>query len=103
MAPAVLNVLYPAAAADDFNMDYYLATHMPLVQKNWGPHGLQSWTVGVLDKEATGRHVQCVLVFADLDKFKAVSTDAAIMGDIPNFTKSQPEIWVGGVTGQWSA
>jgi hypothetical protein len=26
-------------------MDYYLSTHMPLVQEKWGPHGLKSWKV----------------------------------------------------------
>jgi hypothetical protein len=26
-------------------MDYYLNTHMPLVQEKWGPYGLKSWKV----------------------------------------------------------
>jgi hypothetical protein len=26
-------------------MDYYLKTHMPLVQEKWGPSGLKSWKV----------------------------------------------------------
>lgn len=28
-----------------FNMDYYLKTHMPLVQEKWAEHGLKSWKV----------------------------------------------------------
>ena len=29
----------------DFKMDYYLSTHMPLVQEKWAPYGLKSWKV----------------------------------------------------------
>lgn len=29
----------------DFKMDYYLKTHMPLVQEKWAEFGLKSWKV----------------------------------------------------------
>jgi len=104
MAPTIVNVMYAAAAEADFNMDYYLSHHMPLVQKNWGPHGLESWTVGVLDKETSGYHVQAVLVFKDAEGFKeAMSGDKDIMPDVSNFTSTKPSIWIGGVAGQWKA
>lgn len=102
MAPAIVNVLYPAKAADDFNMDYYLNKHMPLVQKNWAPHGLESWTVGVLDKEASGYHVQAVLVFKEAEGFQlAISQDKEVVPDVSNFTSAEPKFWIGGVAGQW--
>ncbi|KAK8104295.1 uncharacterized protein PG998_011328 [Apiospora kogelbergensis] len=104
MAPTIVNVMYPAAASADFNMDYYLSKHMPLVQKNWGPHGLESWTVGVLDKETSGHHVQAVLVFKDAEGFKtAVAEDKEVMPDVANFTATKPSIWIGGVAGAWKA
>ncbi|KAK8064613.1 ethyl tert-butyl ether degradation EthD [Apiospora phragmitis] len=104
MAPTLVNVMYPAAASADFNMDYYLGTHMPFVQKNWGPHGLKSWNVAVLDKETSGYHVQCVLVFETAEGFKtAMSEDKEILPDVANFTATKPNIWIGAVTRQWSA
>ena len=41
--PAHISVLYPRAAT--FNMEYYLATHMPLVKKSWAQYGLKKYTV----------------------------------------------------------
>ncbi|KAK8122819.1 ethyl tert-butyl ether degradation EthD [Apiospora sp. TS-2023a] len=103
MAPTLVNVIYPAEAANDFNMDYYLGTHMPLVQKNWGPHGLKSWNVAVLDKDS-GYHVQAVLVFETAEGFKAaVGGDTTIMPDVSNFTSTKPKIWVGASAGSWTA
>ncbi|KAK7961835.1 uncharacterized protein PG986_002660 [Apiospora aurea] len=104
MAPTLVNVIYPAAASADFNMDYYLSTHMPLVQKNWAPHGLKSWNVALLDKETSGYHVQAVLVFETAEGFRAaMSGDKEIMPDVANFTSTKPSIWIGAVSGQWSA
>ena len=34
-------VMYPTAAEATFDHDYYMATHMPLVRRLWGPMGLQ--------------------------------------------------------------
>lgn len=38
-----VSVLYPRSAK--FNMEYYLSTHMPLVQKSWASYGLKKYTV----------------------------------------------------------
>lgn len=42
---AVIYVNYPVQEGITFDMDYYLNTHMQLVQQHWGPHGLQKWSV----------------------------------------------------------
>lgn len=39
-----VTVLYPAASDAQFDMDYYMKTHMPLVMENWKGYGLESWT-----------------------------------------------------------
>ena len=39
---AEVNVLYPAKEGAKFDLDYYLATHMPLVSKHWSGLGLKS-------------------------------------------------------------
>ncbi|KAK3061822.1 hypothetical protein LTS18_005731 [Coniosporium uncinatum] len=69
MAPNSSSVLYPSSTpsgdATDFNMDYYLSTHMPLVQKTWGPHGLEGYAVTQFKSTGDGGKppylVQCVL------------------------------------------
>ena len=37
---ATLIVSYPEREGANFDADYYTATHIPLVEKHWGPHGL---------------------------------------------------------------
>lgn len=59
-----LTVLYPKEGADSFNMDYYLKTHMPLVEKTWKPYGLQSWAVTQMDNDGKNPYiVQATIVF----------------------------------------
>jgi uncharacterized protein (TIGR02118 family) len=94
---ATITLLYPAV---DFDLKYYLASHMPLVQKTWSPKGLQSWKVTELDPSG-GYGVQCVLEFSSAEDFgKAAKEDEKeIMGDIPNYTQGKPLIVVGKVVG----
>ena len=37
---ATIMVRYPAHDGAKFDADYYAKTHIPLVEKAWGPHGL---------------------------------------------------------------
>ena len=96
---AVVQVIYPKEARGDFNMTYYLESHMPLVQKLWGPLGLKSWTVNVLQPD-NENHVQAYLVWESLQAWEAAGagpTQKEIFGDIPNFTSTSPTAWVGQV------
>lgn len=82
-------------------MDYYLSTHMPLVQKLWGPHGLKNWTVLKFGADAP-YSVQATLFWDSMGDFeKAGKTEEAgkIMGDIPNFSSEQPTLMAGEVVG----
>ncbi|RYP43581.1 hypothetical protein DL770_011576 [Monosporascus sp. CRB-9-2] len=94
---AIVNVIYPKEAASNFDMEYYIKTHMPLVEKIWGPVGLKSWTVGTLDPES-GFHVQAFLVWDSLEAFEKAPTDE-IFGDVKNFTNTSPVMWVGRLNG----
>ncbi|KAI1845505.1 hypothetical protein JX266_008363 [Neoarthrinium moseri] len=106
MSPAtpgvLINVLYPASAASGFDLDYYLHTHMPLVDKHWRPHGLLGWTVAVMDGSTSGYHVQAIMTFEDLEAFESVMEMGEIMADINNFTSARPVRWVGKVVGEGS-
>ncbi|KXJ94820.1 hypothetical protein Micbo1qcDRAFT_193888 [Microdochium bolleyi] len=86
------SVLYPKGA--DFNMEYYLSTHMPLVQARWGPFGLKSWKVVKYDENASFS-VQASLEWESEDALnKALQSEEAkeIFGDVSNFTTSKPEL-----------
>ena len=36
----VVTVLYENDSSDDFNMDYYVNTHLPLIKEQMGEYGL---------------------------------------------------------------
>ena len=91
--PASVLVTYPASAGARFDRDYYLATHMPLVERVFGPHGLTGATAWFPDDAEPQSMAVAMLAFPDAD-----TRDAALghpdagqaFGDIPNFTDVQP-------------
>ncbi|KAK9425306.1 putative ethyl tert-butyl ether degradation protein [Seiridium unicorne] len=98
---AIINILYPASAASNFDMDYYLSHHMPLVMKYWKPYGMRGWTVVELDKYS-GYYVQAIVDFESLEGFdKAMSAECngEVMDDIKKFTNESPVRWIGMVHG----
>ena len=91
----------PSASDATFDMTYYLQTHMPLVQKTWGPEGLQAWKILKFPADAAFS-VQATLEFESMDAFqKAAGGESAkvVLGDIPNFSNKQPTILAGEVMG----
>lgn len=38
-------LLYPFKANSRFDVDYYINTHLPLVEKLFGPYGMTAWEV----------------------------------------------------------
>jgi uncharacterized protein (TIGR02118 family) len=89
---AIVSVIYPQGAK--FDMDYYLKTHMPLVQSNWGPLGLKSYKIAHYSSEGP-YCVQAWLEWESSEHYtKASSSDAAkiVLADIPNFTDKQPDL-----------
>jgi uncharacterized protein (TIGR02118 family) len=106
----------------EFNMDYYLKTHMPLVQENWGPYGLKSWKVrhahmstawSLPDLSADNAKVlkfdedspylvQATLEWGSLDDFKkAAGSDSTkkVMDDVKNFANTSPKLMSGEIVG----
>jgi hypothetical protein len=57
----LVNVLYPQG---DFNLDYYLKTHMPLVESTWASKGLKDWKVAKLGPGADGSEVCYATLFS---------------------------------------
>ena len=96
-----ITVLYPNTRGSRFDLDYYLKTHIPLVEKSWGGSGLT--TVKLLKGAGTPDpktpapfQVIAILGFESLAAFQSAAKEsaAAIMGDIPNFTDVTPVIQI---------
>ena len=88
---ATVAVIYPSGHS--FDLDYYLATHMPLVSKTWSPVGLKSWEI-VQYSEGNPFQIQALLRWDSLESWDKAPKDE-ILGDIPNFTPIQPLILKG--------
>ncbi|KAI0155119.1 hypothetical protein GGR57DRAFT_464124 [Xylariaceae sp. FL1272] len=95
-APYIMTVIYPAGTK--FDMDYYLATHMPLVQKQWAPQGLKAWKVHEYTTPDAAYTVQAILEWESkeaCDKAQTTSEGAVVFGDVSNFSDKTPSVWGG--------
>jgi uncharacterized protein (TIGR02118 family) len=95
-----VSVLYPHSGSASFDMNYYLAKHMPMVKEKLGAacksmaveQGVAGGAPGAPPTYIAMGH----LYFDSAEAFQAAFTPhaAAIMGDIPNYTKIQPVIQI---------
>lgn len=97
-----VTVLYPNEEDASFDMDYYLATHMPLVSESWQKYGLKGWRVVQFQPGPDGAKpqfsVQATLIWDSLeDVQKAMGSEETkkVLGDVPNFSNKNP-ILIGG-------
>ena len=103
---AAITVLYPNVDDATFDLRYYLDSHMPLVMKLFGPHGITGWRVAHVVGTPTGDRapysVVATLEFPTPEAFKAALAAEAksILGDVPNFSNKDPIIMIGEVVGQ---
>ena len=100
-------VSYPNAAGARFDFDYYLSTHVPMVETKLRGRGLTGWIIEQgLSGGAPGTQpeflVQAQLHFESVEAFEAAmeSEGPEIMADIPNYTDIQPQIQVNRVLAQ---
>ncbi len=86
-------VTYAGAAGTRFDRDYYVANHLPLVLKAWGPHGLESATAFFPAGSGAGIIALCVCVFqsrAAMDAALRSPETPQVMADVAQFTDAQP-------------
>jgi len=93
----IVSVIYRLEPGQKFDLDYYLKSHIPLVGSLLGPNGLKRTQVlhGVgAPCGAPAAKLVALLEFDSTEAFGAAMAKhgAAILGDIPNFTDSQPSI-----------
>jgi len=101
----IVSVLYKVDARGKFDLDYYMATHIPMLRRLWGPVGLSDVRVlkgtGIAGGGAATFSYIALLDFASMAAFEeaAQKHGAEILGDIVNFTDSSPTIQFNEVIG----
>ena len=84
----ILYVTYPGDAATRFDRDYYLARHVPLVMRAWGPYGLQSCAAFWPAEDGAGTIATAECRFSDEAALSAETPE--VMADIAHFTDAKP-------------
>lgn len=93
-------VMYPNGAGNNFNMTYYLDTHIPLVLQRFGAalkgtaveQGLGGFQSGSPPPFVVMAH----FLFESVEAFQEAFAPHAqeLLGDIPNYTNIQPTIQI---------
>jgi len=92
---------YPRQEGKKFDMDYYIHTHLPMVQKKFGPFGLRKIEVDQgVEKPGGGASPFFAigyLYFDTLENFKKcyASVGSEVVGNIPVYTDVVPMIQIG--------
>lgn len=92
---SALFVTYPRAGGTRFDRDYYIATHLPLVEKAWGQYGLTSANGYFPTLDSATEEAVAVLQFADdaaIGTALASPETPAVMADLANFTDIAPVV-----------
>jgi uncharacterized protein (TIGR02118 family) len=94
---------YPRQEGKTFNMEYYIHTHLPMVQKKFGPFGLRKIEVDQGIEGPGGASSPFFAIgylyfdaLADFQKCYA-AVGAEVVGNIPLYTDVTPMIQVGDV------
>ncbi len=96
-----LQVIYPVSDQSRFDFDYYMNTHMKIVDDTMGPHVEQvvitKGLAGGPDQPAA-YHAVATIIFGDQDAMdQAMAAAGPAVADIPNFTNVQPDLLIGEV------
>ncbi|KAF2738906.1 hypothetical protein EJ04DRAFT_509084 [Polyplosphaeria fusca] len=106
-SPITIFVAYPSKHPETgealrFDMDYYLATHAPLIEKHWRSYGLLSFQVNQfpnpspLTNDTPPYLVQTVCKFTSLQDLKNAleQSSAETSADVQNFSNIFPTLWI---------
>ena len=99
--PTTITVLYENVDDATFDLDYYMAKHMPLVEEKFKPFGIEGWRVLKAVGTPTGAKpmfsIMANLEFDNPQQFKdAVAAEGSdVFGDVPNFSNKDPIVVIG--------
>jgi uncharacterized protein (TIGR02118 family) len=95
-----VSVFYPNSEGKKFDMKYYIDKHIPMVQQKLGAAckrtDVDQGLAGVVPGSRPAYMAMCHLYFDSVEAFQnAYGPHAkAIMGDMPNYTDTQPTIQI---------
>ncbi len=91
-----LSAICPRTADSTFDMDYYMSTHIPLVERLFQPFsvGVNEGVSGAEEGSPPPYAVMTDITFATLEDLQnAVATHGSeVIGDIPNFTNVEAQL-----------
>jgi uncharacterized protein (TIGR02118 family) len=95
-----VSVFYPNRPGSRFDMSYYCANHIPLVQRLLGPAlknvAVEEGIAGMAPGSAAPYLALGHLCFESVEAFERVWAPhaAEIVGDVPNYTNVEPTIQI---------
>ena len=96
--PTTITVMYENVDDATFDLDYYMAKHMPLVDVKFKPFGIKGWrvlkAVGTPSGEKPLYSIIANLEFDTAEQFKAAvaAEGGTVFGDVPNFSNKAPVV-----------
>ncbi|KAK8197915.1 uncharacterized protein BKA78DRAFT_350305 [Phyllosticta capitalensis] len=101
MPPYTLAVAYPNVSDATFNHDYYVKTHMTMVERIFGSRMIGWRTMKIVaTKPSHEKPLYNVLTLIDFPDRKTcdeclADTEAELVPDIPNYSNQQPIFLIG--------
>ncbi|KAF4825611.1 hypothetical protein CGCSCA5_v000415 [Colletotrichum siamense] len=99
-----ITVVFPNDDDAQYDIDYYVTKHMPLIQERWGKYGVKSWSVTKFQPGADGAKplyaFGSVVYWDNLEQIKTAFGGpevGEIMGDVSNFSNKEPIFLTGEV------
>ena len=74
-------------------LDYYLKTHMAIVDKHWRPYGMKSWSILEFPEgDPSGMYIQAIMLWESTEAFeKAIEANIPeVMEDFKYYTDVLP-------------
>jgi len=99
--PTTITVLYENVEDATFDLDYYMAKHMPLMAEKFKPFGIKGGrvlkAVGAPFGAKPMYNINAMLEFASGDQFLAAvaAESGPVFGDVPNFSNKSPVVVIG--------
>lgn len=94
----VITILYPRTDDSTFDMGYYTSTHMPMLADALGD-ACQGWGAATIPSGKYQAMGWAMCTTKEAFDGAMAEHGAKIMGDVPNYTNTQPELLVGEYAG----
>jgi uncharacterized protein (TIGR02118 family) len=93
----IVSVIYQLQDGEKLDLDYYVKTHMPLVDARWKSLGLRGFQVMHGVGSPAGPAPAILITLLDFESAQAFQTAVEthgeeVMGDVANFTDTKPTI-----------